>query len=159
MAQTPDHRQTAYRDLEVNIGSTGAGTMVSGPGGVRYNGSAFQLLDAQGQYDPRLVYQLTHSQLNDLIHVMAGGGPILSGAYKVTTYVAKVFVESETWYTSSPQATPISRRTFIYPSGSSINPTQEVWQVFDAAGNVAHTVTDVLTFSGITEVARQRSYL
>lgn len=161
MPVTQDHRaQICYRDAEVQIGSTGATTTVSGPGGMRYNGSVFQLLDGTGQYDPRVVYQLTHAQLNDLIHVMGDGGPVLNGAVKVTAYAAgTVFIASETWYTSSAQTTPISLHRYVYPSGSYLNPTQEVWQVYlPGTSTVARTVTDTMVYSGINEISRNRSY-
>jgi hypothetical protein len=161
MAATQDHRaQICYRDAEVQLGSTGATTTVSGPGGMRYNGSAFQLLDASGQYDPRLVYQLTHTQLNDLVHAMSDGGPVLNGAYKVIQYAAgTIFVSSETWYTSSSQALPVIRHAFIYPSGSYLNPTNEIWNVYvPGTTTVARTVNDSIAYAGISEVSRTRSY-
>ncbi len=158
---TQDHRaQICYRDSEVQIGSTGAATVVSGQGGIRYTGSAFQLLDGVGQYDPRVVYQLTHAQLNDLIHVMGGGGPVLNGAVKVTTYVVgTIFVASEAWYTTASHTIPISQHRYVYPSASYLNPTQEVWQVYvPGSAVVAHTITDTMVYAGITEVSRTRSY-
>lgn len=159
MAATPDHRaQTAYRDTEVQLGNSGAQTVVSAPGGQRYNGTGFQFLDSAGQYDPRTVFVTPHGLLNDLIHAMGGGGPALNGAYKVTTYVGGVFLSTETWYTNAARTTPISQHRLTYPAGSYVNPTTEVWVVYDAAGAVLHTITDTLTFSGVTEVARSRSY-
>lgn len=161
MAQTQDHRaQIAYRDTEVQIGSSGSATVVSGVGGMRYNGTAFQLLDSVGQYDPRLAYQLTHAQLNDLIHVMSNGGPVLNAAYKVTAYAGNsLFVASETWYTTSARTIPISQHRFVYPAASFLNPTQEVWVVYTPGTSTAlHTITDTMTYTGIVETSRTRSY-
>lgn len=161
MAQTQDHRsQICYRDSEVQIASTGAATVVSAVGGQRYNGTGFQLLDSVGQYDPRTVWVSPHALLNDLIHAMGGGGPVLNNAYKLTTYAGgTLFVASETWFTTSAQTIPISKHSFTYPSGSYLNPITETWVVYvSGTSTVAHTVTDTMTYSGISELSRTRSY-
>ena len=148
-----------YKDVEIQLGNSGV-SAVSAPGGLRYNGSAFQLLDATGQYDPRLVYQLTHTQLNDMVHVLAGGGPVLNGSFKVTTYLAGIFVATETWYTSAARTIPMFQHRYIYPSGSYINPMAEVWTIYDGTleAKVVRTLTDTMTYSGVSEISRARSY-
>lgn len=161
MAQTQDHRaQICYRDAEVQIGSTGPTTVVSGPGGIRYSGAVFQMLDGSGQFDPRVVYQLTHAQLDDLIHAMGGGGPVLNGAFKVTAYMpGTIFVSIEVWYASTAQNIPISTHRYIYAANSYLNPIREVWAVYvPGTATVAHTVTDTIAYSGINETSRSRSY-
>ena len=161
MAVTQDHRaQICYRDTEVQIGSTGASTTVSAQGGLRYNGTSFQLLDGVGQYDPRTVWIAPHELLNDLVHMMHNAGPVLNNAYKLTTYAAGTpFVLSEVWYTSSNQTYPIVSHTFTYPSGSYLNPITEAWSIYLAGtSTIAHTVTDTISYAGILETSRTRSY-
>lgn len=159
MPATFDHRAGALlRDTELQIGSTTAAVSVAG--GLRYNGQAFQLLDASGQYDPRQVWVSPHAFLNDLMHAMGGGGPVLQGAYKVSSYASGgLFLLSETWFTSSAQATPISRHAFTYPTASYLNPVTESWTVYvSGTSTVAHTITDTMGYTGITEVSRVRTY-
>lgn len=154
---TFDHRIAGYRDIEMTIGSTGANTVVSSQGGIRYNGTAFQMADAQGQFDPRTAFAAIHANLYDLPHIMAGNGPVLSGAVKTVVYVGGVFLLSETWWTSSAQTIAISKHAYTYPPANFTLPTTESWTQYTATGAVLRTVTDQIQYSGINEVQRIRS--
>lgn len=161
MAQTFDHRAgTAYRDVEYQVASTGAATVVSAQGGIRYNGSSFQMLDALGQFDPRKQALLDHATVYDMPHVIAGTGPMLQGAYKTQTFVGGVFLDTETWWVSSAQAIKLSSHQMVYQTNNFVNPSQEIWTLFDGTvqNNVLRRVTDLISYSGIAETARQRTY-
>ena len=161
MAQTSDHRaQICYRDAEVQLGITGATTVVSAPGGMRYSGAAFQLLDGLGQYDPRTAATLTHATLYDMPHVLNGNGPVLNAAYKTVTYYASAFVNTETWWTSSNQTIKLSSHSFVYAGTNYTNPTTETWTLYDGSSgnNVLHKVTDQMSYAGVNELARSRTY-
>lgn len=157
---TPDHRaQIAYRDTEVQLGGTGPSTVVSGQGGIRYSGTAFQLLDAAGQYDPRTASILAHASVYDMPHVLAGAGPALNSAYKTQTFYNGVFLNTETWWLNSAQLIKLSTHQFVYGGSSYVNPTREIWTLFDgsAQNNVIKTVSDQIFYSGVVEVGRQRT--
>lgn len=159
MPQTLDHRpgQTSYRDVAVVIADTG-NSASSAVGAVTYANALFKLTDGSGSYEPRTVYQLTHTALADLIHYL-DDGPAVTGAYKTTSYIAATpFVSGYVWYTSSAQTTRIVDRSFTYPSGTYLAPVSDVWRVYNAAGAVVHTVSDSIVYSGISETARTRVY-
>lgn len=162
---TVDHRSgTAYRDTEFQVASTGTGTVVSGQGGIRYNGSAFQMLDAKGQYDPRTAAKnaavTAHTTVYDLPHVLAGSGPVLQGAYKTQTFYNGAFLNTETWWTSTAQKVKLSEHSFTYTTSNYINPSTESWTLYDGttANAVVHRIVDTISYSGIVETGRTRSY-
>lgn len=161
MAYTIDRRPgTAYRELEYQVASTGPGSVVSGQGGIRYNGAAFQMLDAVGQYDPRTAAILAHATTFDMPHIIAGTGPMLQGAYKTQTFVLGAFLDTETWWASRDQVVKLSTHRFLYSTGNFTNPISEIWTLFsgDASNIPIRTVTDSMVYSGISEVSRTRSY-
>lgn len=158
MPATFDHRAGALlRDTELQIGVTTDAVSVAG--GMRYNGSAFQLLDSKGPYDPRTASLLAHATLFDMPHLIAGTGPMLSGAYRSATYFGGAFLNTETWWTSAAQTIKLASHQLVYTTANYVNPAQEIWTLFDgtAAANVVRRVTDSLTYVGISEVGRQRS--
>ena len=158
MPATFDHRAGALlRDTELQIGTTP--DAVSVPGGMRYNGSAFQLLDARGQYDPRTAAILAHATLFDMPHLIAGTGPILNGAYRTATYFGGAFLNTETWWTSTAQAVRLAAHGYTYVTANFANPATEFWVLYDgtAAANVVRRVTDTMTYVGVAESSRTRS--
>jgi hypothetical protein len=160
MPITVDRRPgAAYRETEFQVSSTGAATVVSAQGGLRYNGSAFQMLDALGQYDPRKQALLDHALTFDMPHLLAGGSPVLQGAFKTQTFYLGAFLNLETWWVSSAQTAKLSTHQFFYNTASYANPSQEVWTLFDgtAQNNILRRVTDVISYSGINETIRQRT--
>jgi hypothetical protein len=159
MAQTPDHRpgQISYRDLAVIIADTGSAASTS-TGAITYANALYQLTDGLGSYNPRTVYQQTHTALLDIIHFL-DDGPAINGAYKTVSYVSGTpFVSSVVWWTSNAQTTRIVDRTITYPASSYLVPTNDVWRIYNVAGALAHTVTDTIVYSGINEIARSRVY-
>lgn len=162
MAQTPDHRwQVCARDQEFLVASTGANAVVSAPGGMRYNGTAIQLRDARGQYDPRTAAILAHATLFDLPHLLAGGSPVLQGAYYTATYYVAAFLNTETWWTGTDQTIKLASHTLTYATASYVNPNSESWVVYDGttANAVVRTVTDTISYAGIVETSRRRAYV
>lgn len=158
MPITPDHRPgvSGYEDLQTQYADN-ASAYPTVAGAQAYGNGTFRFQDALGVYDPRFVYQLSHTALYDMAHA-GTDGPVLNGAYLVTSYAAGTpFVSALTWYTSSAQTTKILDRTLTYPSGSYLTPTTDRWRLFAADGSVLRTLTDTIVYSGINEVARTRT--
>jgi hypothetical protein len=156
---TPDHHpgQLEFQDLGI-VFSDSAANVPTAAGSLGYSNTLFSLTDGAGTYEPRSVYTQTHSQLADLIHYL-DDGPTITGAYKVTTYVGGAFVKTITWYTSSAQTKKIVDRTLTYPSGSYATVITDAWRVFAADGaTILHSASDQITYQGIAEVSRARTY-
>lgn len=161
MAITVDRRPgSSFREVEFQVASTGAATVVSAQGGMRYNGTAFQMLDAVGQFDPRTASILAHATTYDLPHIIAGTGPMLQGAYKTQSFVGGAFLSEEIWWTSSAQTIKLSSHAFSYATANFVNPASEIWVLYSGTvtNTVVRKVTDVISYAGIAEISRTRTY-
>lgn len=58
------------------------------------------------------------------------------------------------WYTDITKATPIWQREYTW---TGVTPTTIVTRLYDAAGALSQTVTDVVTYSGVYETSRVRT--
>lgn len=159
MGRTPDHRPNSpsYEDTE-QIFSDTAGAYPSTAGGQAYGKGAFSFADAIGTYDPRFVYEQSHTALADLAHV-ATGGPAGVNAYRTVTYVTGTIIpQAIVWWTDSTQTSRYWDLTYTWASGNYVTPTKKVWQLYAPGTTVLYRITDSLVLSGVTEVARQRTY-
>jgi hypothetical protein len=94
-----------------------------------------------------------------LILLAECGGPYekyLSGSFKETLYVDKVFVSSSTWYVDSGKTEKIYERIITYNLNKT--PNTVIRRVYNTDGTtVRATATDVITYSGVVESNRTRT--
>ncbi|RYF51945.1 MAG: hypothetical protein EOO38_01820 [Cytophagaceae bacterium] len=159
MAQTPDHRPgvSGFEDQESLYADNGT-LYPSTAGGQAYGNGVFRFKDASGTYDPRTVYQLTHTAIADLAH--AGTcGPAGVNAYKTVSYVAGTIVPAGViWWTDSSKTARFWDLTYTWVAGDYRNPQKIVWQLYAPGTTVLHTITDTIVWSGPVEVSRTRVY-
>jgi hypothetical protein len=159
MGQTPDHRPgvPSYEDLQT-IYTDVASAYPTVAGGQAYGNGVFRMQDAAGTYDPRVVYQLTHTALLDLAHFI--DGPCITGAYLTKAYVTGTpFLSTATWWTSSAQTARLLDLTLSYPSGNYSTVSTAQYRVYASDGaTVLHQALDKFTYSGVLEINRTRTY-
>ena len=126
-----------------------------------YNGTAWQLRDSLGVYDPRGtgggISEAQHKALRDLIHFIDDGPAdgFASGAVVDTTY-SGAFPTSTVWYESAARTQRIVQLDVTYTGAL---PTTEVWTMYDTDGTtVLVTLTDAITYSGALETTRTRTW-
>lgn len=98
-----------------------------------------------------------HRSLLDLIHFIddGPGDGFASGAFKDSDPTA--FPTSEIWYKDGGKTQKIVELTLTY---TGVLPTTEVWRMYDTDGTtVLFTVTDTITYSGIFEDTRTRTWV
>jgi len=118
------------------------------------------MVDSSGEYDPRVgggISPAQHKALYDLIHFIDDGPAdgFASGAYKETTY-AGIFPQTEIWYNESG----VSKKKILEKivTWTGIVPTTIVWKMYDASETLLVTLTDSITYSGIFEQSRTRTW-
>lgn len=129
-------------------------------GAVWRKGDDFYAHDGVGKFNLRTggsgITEAQHKALRDLIHFI-NDGPAdgwASGAYKEV--VGTVFPTSEVWWTSSGKTHKI---VSLDTTWTGAVPTQEVWKIYDSDGStVLVTVTDVISYTGIFETHRTRTW-
>jgi hypothetical protein len=97
-----------------------------------------------------------HKALRQLIHFVddGPGSGFTSGAYKETEAV--VFPTYEIWWESSSK---LKKIVSLDTTWTGILITTEVWKVYDTDGStVLVTMTDTITYSGIFEATRTRTW-
>ena len=103
-----------------------------------------------------------HKSLLDLIHFIDNGPAdgFASGAVQDTLYgttgASGALISEQIWYTSAAKIQRIVDLTVTY-TGSL--PTTEVWRMYDAAGLLALTLTDAITYNGGLETSRSRTWV
>lgn len=95
-----------------------------------------------------------HKTLRQLIHFIDTGPAegFATGAYRETT--GTVFPTAIVWWESSAKLKKIVEKLITWTSS---NPTTIVWKVYDAAGALAATVSDAISYSGAFETHRTRT--
>jgi len=120
----------------------------------------FNFYDQYGSFNPRDGGGITptqHKALRDLIHFIDDGPAdgFTSGAYKETLPLGNPFPTSEIWWESSAK---LKKIVSLDTTWTSSKITQEVWKIYDAAGSVLITLTDAITYSGMFEATRTRTW-
>ena len=159
MPLTPD-RKPGVGDQE-GIDFEVATTLAAAEGEVRYNSGRFSFYDSVGEYDPRAgggLSEAQHAALRQLIHFLydGPGAGFTSGAYKETTYTT-VFPTLEVWYEDNTKAKKILQLAILY---TGVVPTTETWTIYDTDGATPLvTLTDSITYSGVFEQTRTRTWV
>lgn len=101
-----------------------------------------------------------HKTLRQLIHFIDEGPAcgFASGAYKEVTGMP--FPTSIVWWESSSKTKKIVEKIITRSGGGATNmkPTPIVWKMYDTDGStVLCTVSDAITYSGVTETSRTRT--
>ena len=159
MALTPD-RKPGVGDQE-GLDFEVASTLATAAGEVRYNSGRFSFYDSLGEYDPRSgsgISAAQHKALRDLIHFIDDGPAdgFTSGSYKETAY-SGAFPTGEIWYEDATKAKKIVQLALLY---TGVLPTTETWTVYDTDGATPLvTLTDSVTYSGVFEISRTRTWV
>jgi hypothetical protein len=130
-------------------------------GALNYDGTSFVMRDSLGNFNPRSgggISAAQHKALRDLIHFIDDGPAdgFASGAYKETTY-SGILPTTQIWYEDSGKTQKIVELTVTY---TGILPTTEVWKMYDADGvTLLLTVTDAITYTGVFEITRTRTWV
>jgi hypothetical protein len=160
MPRTPD-RHDGDRDETAVVFEDTSPTVTSQEGELRYSGSFFRMRDASGEFDPRTgggLSEAQHNALRQLIHFIDQGPTDgwASGTFSESTYTG-VNLDSEIWYEDNTKAKKIVELEITTYSG--VLPTTEVWKIYDSDGStVLVTLTDVITYSGVFEATRTRTW-
>lgn len=100
-----------------------------------------------------------HKVLRQLIHFIDEGpaGGFASGAYKEV--IGGLFPTSIIWWESDAKLKKVVETVIVRSGGGAtlVAPTPIIWKAYDTDGvTVLETVTDNITYSGVTEVSRTR---
>lgn len=158
MGQTPQRFPGAALEDD-SIQFQDRGSDPTDPGSLWRRGNDLYGKDSVGVFNLRSgsgITEAQHNALKQLIHFIyegpADGWP--SGAYKETT--GTVFPTAEVWWTTSGKTHKIVSLDITWTGP---NPTQEVWKIYDTDGStVLVTLTDVITYSGVFETSRTRTW-
>lgn len=156
MPLTPD-RKPGVGDQE-GVDFEVATTLAAAEGEVRYNSGRFSFYDSVGEYDPRFT-RPEHNALRQLIHFIDDGPTdgFASGAFKETSYSSGVFPSSMVWYEDATKAKKIVQLVVLY---TGVVPTTETWTIYDTDGvTPLVTLTDSITYSGVFEQTRTRTWV
>jgi hypothetical protein len=158
--RTPDRRPGALiEDEEIRLITNAIGPTQDGA--LNYDGTSFVMRDSLGNFNPRSgggISAAQHKALRDLIHFIDDGPAdgFASGAYKETTY-SGILPTTQIWYEDSGKTQKIVELTVTY---TGILPTTEVWKMYDADGvTLLLTVTDAITYTGVFETTRTRTWV
>ena len=100
-----------------------------------------------------------HKALKDLIHFLddGPGDGWASGSFKETLPSANPFPTSEVWWTSPGKTAKIV--SLDITRNANQTPAIEVWKIYDTDGStVLVTITDTMSYSGIFETTRTRTW-
>lgn len=101
-----------------------------------------------------------HNALRQLIHFISDGPGTgeTSGAYRESLPAADPFPTSVIWYTDSGKTAKIVELTITRNANQT--PSTEVWEMYDTDGStVLVTLTDTISYSGIFETSRTRTWV
>ena len=146
MSQTPDRRPGALEeDEEIRLITNAVPpTQV---GAFNFNGSAFQLRDVLGTYDPRSATGITeaaHETLDTLVH------DIDETSFDEMTYVG-IQISTYIVWTSAAKILKIREEQYTY--NASRNISQVVAIQYDGAGAEKMRYTEVYAYTGGNKVA------
>jgi hypothetical protein len=99
-----------------------------------------------------------HKALRDLIHFIDEGPAdgFVTGAYKESVF-SGAKLTNETWWESAAKSKKIVQLDVTY---TGVLPTTEVWKMYDTDGTtVLVTLTDAVTYSGVFEDTRTRTWV
>jgi len=160
MPQTPDRRHGPLYEEAVILSD--AGSDPADIGELRRVGTDLKAKDGTGVFNLRTggsgLSAAQHKALKDLIHFIEDGPADgwTSGAYKETLPSVSVFPTSEIWWTTSGKTNKI---VSLDTTWTGAVPTQEVWKVYDTDGStVLVTLTDMISYSGVFETTRTRTW-
>lgn len=161
MPRTPDRRPGALiEDEEIRLITNAIGPTQDGA--LNYDGTSFVMRDSLGNFNPRSggsgISAAQHKALRDLIHFIDDGPAdgFASGAYKETTY-SGILPTTQIWYEDSGKTQKIVELAVTY---TGILPTTEVWKMYDTDGvTLLLTVTDAITYAGVFETTRTRTWV
>jgi hypothetical protein len=157
MPLTPDDVYGGVTDA-AKIIMRDEGLTTAAGGEAIWNGTAWQMQDALGVFDPREQFgEAEHNAVRQLIHFIDDGPAdgFASGAVKDTTFTG-AFPTSEVWYESAARTQKIVQLDVTYTGAL---PTAEVWRMYDTDGvTVLVTLTDAITYSGAFESTRTRTW-
>lgn len=108
---------------------------------------------------PDGISEAAHKELRDLIHFLDNGpgDGFASGAYLETLPAGSPFPTSETWWTSAAMAKRIVDLTINRNANKT--PSSEVWRLYASDGvTIVRTLTDTISYSGVFETARVRTW-
>jgi len=99
-----------------------------------------------------------HKILRQLIHFLPDGpgDDFASAPYKETLPASDPFPTSITWWTSSSKLIKLVEKAITYNSNKTI--ATIVWSIYDAAGALIIQATDTISYSGIFEISRTRTF-
>lgn len=99
-----------------------------------------------------------HELLRQLIHFSPNGpgdGFSLT-PYKETLPSGAIFPTSVVWWTSPSKATKVFEKVISYNANKTISTI--VWKLYDGSGVLLSQATDTISYSGVFETSRTRSF-
>jgi hypothetical protein len=159
---TPD-RFPGQREEDSILFTDNPDALVAGE--MKYSGGAFVMKDGTGEFDPRAggggISEAQHKTLRHLIHFIdeGPGDGFASGATKTVT--GGLFPTSILWRDSA--GNKLVEKLIERSAGSATNlkPTPIKWKIYDGAGdapgNVLFTISDAITYTGVSESGRIRT--
>lgn len=160
MPTTPDRYPGSREEDELKL--TPESSDPVDVGAIRLVSGYFRLRDNEGVFNPREaasgISEATHKTLRQLIHFIDDGPAegFASGAFREILPSGNPFPTSVIWWDSSSKTTKILELTITRDSGQ--KPTQEQWKMYDVSGSVLVTLTDAITYSGVFETSRTRTW-
>lgn len=163
MPRTPDRFPGEREEEELRLEPHSADP--DSVGGMRIVSGAFRFRDDLGVFDPRSggsgITAEQHKVLRQLIHFIDGGpgDGFYSNPYMEVT--GGIFPTEIVWWDSSSKTKKLVRKVITRSGGgaSNLKPTPIVWEVYDTDGStILVTMTDVITYSGVTVASISRSF-
>lgn len=161
MSQTPQRFPGAALEDD-SIQFEDRGSDPSEVGSLWRNGNDLFGRDSAGKFNLRSGAGLTeaqHNALKQLIHFIDDGPTDgwASGAYKETLPSGSPFPTQEIWWTTSGKTHKIV--SLDITRNANKTPATEVWKIYAADGStVLVTLTDTISYSGIFETSRTRTW-
>lgn len=158
MGRTPD--RSPGPSYEEGIYFEDHGGDPSTIGEIRRNGGALKAFDSGGVFDLRSGTGLSasaHKALKDLIHFLDDGPADgwASGAYREVT--GSPWPSAIVWWTSAAKTHKIV--SLDITRNANKTPSVEVWKGYDTDGStVLVTLTDTISYSGVSETSRTRTW-
>lgn len=126
---------------------------------------AFKARDSAGVFDLRSggggITEAQHKTLRQLIHFLDDGPGDGFGTVPYKEVIGGLFPTKVTWYEDNTKAKRIVEKIIVRVGGGATNvtPTPIIWDIFDTDGStVLVTATDDITYSGVAEVSRTRTF-
>ena len=160
MPRTPD-RSPGPLEEDEELRLSGGAAVPSVAGGITFDGASFRMRDTIGTFNPRSagsgLSESAHNALRQLIHFLddGPGDGFTSGAYKESTFSGAKLTQA-IWYDDN---TKVKKLVSLDVTYTGILPTTEVWKMYDTDGStVLITLTDAITYSGVFEATRTRTW-